>query len=209
MTDFRKYTFTGNSKGLTNGVAANQKVFAFRPKAANNDANPPAFSFNDQNETIVGTPEDLDNYDYVMMKLGLKDDENQFQNTLDYTASKANNVENAYLKKKFLLVRKANFEIVEFILKTLHNLYWLNFLSLGDNTARLSGIDIHEALELINKPVRGLMIVLYTQIEQKHPNELSGAALKHMIEMDKLNTKHDFEVAQTAVKSEKKKKNKK
>jgi len=30
-----------------------------------------------------------------------------------------------------------------------------------------------------------------------------------MIEMDKLETKHDFEVAQTAVKSEKKKKNKK
>lgn len=205
MTSFEKYSFGADST-LTNGPKNGQKVFCFQPNKAAMTAGIP-FKI-DVNGVVTGSPEDLYNYNFILTKLGLASNEHDFENTLEQTKTLkgAAGAENAYLKKKSILVKELNYKIGKFILETLHSLYWFSFLHLGDTTARMTGIDIDDALELIDKPMRGLLIVYFTSIEQKMPSDLSAKTLKNLIGLE--NLEREQEIDSMAVKKNEIKKNK-
>jgi len=172
MTDLIKTKHGKDSSKWVNGVGENEKVFIF----------------------IDGKSEhEKGNINVLKEMIGISEEENDIQNTLDYGTGikKPNN----YLELKFTEIKFLNNELCEFLLKTLHRLYWRNFKGNaveGDVDNRRSGIRLQKALKDVVEPSKHLRKVFDLLLEIKYPTKLVTAGIKYDISAHKLELEHNL-----------------
>ena len=173
MTDLIKTKHNANSSAMVNGVGTDEEVFIF----------------------IDGTqPHEKGNINVLKEMIGIAEEENDIQNTLDYGAGIKK--PNDYLQIKFNEIKLLNDELCIFLLKTLHRLYWRNYIgdaSTGHDSNRRSGIRLQKALKAVVDPATHLRKVFEILLETKYPTKLVTAGIKYDISAHKLDLEHNLD----------------
>ena len=173
MTDLIKTKHGADSSNLVNGAGTNEEVFIF----------------------IDGVSEhEKGNINVLKEMIGIAEEENDIQNTLDYgTGIKK---PNDYLQTKFTEIQLLNNELCKFLLKTLHRLYWRNYIgdaAAGNVLNRRSGIRLQKALNAVVEPSKHLRKVFEILLETKYPTKLVTAGIKYDINQHKLDLEHNLD----------------
>ena len=168
--------FEGDSSKFINGVNKNTPVFIYYgPKNGIIDEN--LTDFKDNNV-------DKANIEFIKYKIKAAQEEEDMQNTIDWTKNSGKG-QNKFLEDKFKELRKLNNEICDFILKNLNRMYWrskdINFGKGNDYTSVRSTLDIKKILDVIIPAAEELQKILKLEIDKKYPSVLAAKALQNDI----------------------------
>jgi hypothetical protein len=81
-----------------------------------------------KNDTLGGSNEiDISNEFFIKRQLGLDEEEQFYEDTNGYLEGIGKNNDQSITSKRIVEIISLNYDIVKFILKNLHNLYWRDF----------------------------------------------------------------------------------
>lgn len=127
---------------------------------------------------------DASNEFFIKRQLGLDEEEQFYEDTQGYLDGIGKKNDQSITSKRISEITTLNNEIVVFILKNLHKLYWRDF----DNGV-ISTINPNRALELIIPAAVEFRKVLIEAVDKKYNKGLSVANVKNIKEEHDLDTK--------------------
>lgn len=127
---------------------------------------------------------DLPNEDFIKRMLGLDEEEQFYEDTQGYLEGIGKKNDKSITSLRIKEITDLNNEIVEFILKNLHKLYWRDF-----TTGVISTINPNKALDLIIPAAVEFRKVLIESVDKKYNRGLSVANVKNIKENHDLDTR--------------------
>ena len=128
---------------------------------------------------------DAANEFFIKYQLGLTEEEQAFEDTQGYLEGIGKKDDNSITNKRITEIKAINKEIVEFILKNLHKLYWRDY-----EKGVISTMDPNKAVDLLIPPASQFRNALIEGVNKKYNQGLSVANVKNLKES------HDVDIKQ-------------
>ena len=119
---------------------------------------------------------DASNEYFMMREMGFAEEEQDFEDTLDYYKGRGKELNNEedITKLRIYDIKELNKDLIEFVLSKVHKIYWRSF-----DKGIVSTINLNEVIDLVIPAAVKLRQAIYTGIDKKYNPKLSLANIKN------------------------------